>query len=64
LEATLYGGLVWRIDRTWSLHSTLGAGVPIVRDKFSYDDDLGRPRQLHRTRALVGRVETGAGLSF
>jgi hypothetical protein len=63
LEPTLYAGL-WLPLGGWSLHAGVGAGAPVVRDRFYTEDALGRPRVLHRPNVVTGRLELGAGLSF
>jgi hypothetical protein len=47
-----------------SLHAGAGAGVPVVRDTFNYEDVLGRLRRAHRPAPVTGRFELGAGVHF
>ena len=63
VEALLSTGLWLRLGRI-SLHTAVGAGVPAVRDTFSYVDRLGARRVLHRAEAVTGRFELGAGVHF
>jgi hypothetical protein len=63
VEAVLGTGLWLRLGRI-SLHTAVGAGVPAVRDTFSYVDRLGARRVLHRAEPVTGRFELGAGLHF
>jgi hypothetical protein len=63
LEPTLYAAPVFRRGR-WLLTARAGAGVPLVRDEFRYQDGANRFHALYRPSALVARVELGAGVVF
>lgn len=51
-------------QRSWFVQLLVGAGVPVVRDTFRYQDERGVVRDLHRPGTLVGRIELGTGASF
>lgn len=63
LEPTLYAAVVFRSGR-WLLTGRAGAGVPLVRDEFRYQDSDNQFHTLHRAWPLVARLELGAGLAF
>ncbi|HMI92186.1 MAG TPA: hypothetical protein VK509_12510, partial [Polyangiales bacterium] len=51
-------------QRSWLVQLLVGAGVPVIRDTFRYEDEEGSRRDLHRPGVLVGRIELGTGVSF
>lgn len=66
VEPALLAGPRLHLDseRRWSLELRAGPGVPLIRDTYRYQGEMGVRRRLHRASAIIGRLELAAGVSF
>lgn len=53
-----------KLDGPLELVGSIGAEVPVTRNRFSYLDGTGRHHQLFRMAPIFGSAELGLGLSF